>query len=56
MVEVGIHYLQWSPQADYRVKGGLNFDNLAPALRTKIVTTGVCTLISQQLDCSNISL
>eukprot|EP00956_Cyclotella_meneghiniana_P038295 scaffold151799_cov58-Cyclotella_meneghiniana.AAC.1 len=59
MVEIGIHSLQWSPQADYRVKVGLNSPSSAvpdSGTKIKIVTAGVYTLISQQLDCSNISL
>ena len=56
MVETGIHSLQWSPQADYRDKVGLNLPGVVPDSGTKIVTAGVYTLISQQLDCSNISL
>eukprot|EP00956_Cyclotella_meneghiniana_P039139 scaffold166440_cov26-Cyclotella_meneghiniana.AAC.1 len=40
MVEIGIHSLQWSPQADYRVKVGLNLSTVVPDSGTKIVTAG----------------
>eukprot|EP00956_Cyclotella_meneghiniana_P038296 scaffold151799_cov58-Cyclotella_meneghiniana.AAC.2 len=40
MVEIGIHSLQWSPQADYRHKVGLNLPGVVPHSGTTIVTAG----------------
>ena len=55
-VEIGIHCLQCSLQSDFWVISGDIFLTEVFILHTKSVSIWICPLISQQLDCSNVSL
>ena len=54
--KIGIHCNQGSPQADFCVTGGGKAGLVLPTFSTKIVCVGILTAISQQLNCSNVSL
>ena len=54
--KIGIHCHQGSPQADFWVTGGGKAGLVLPTFSTKIVCVGLLTAISQQLNCSNVSL
>ena len=58
MVEIGIHCLQWSLITTHwlLIERWSQFQLQFPTFHTQIVCIWITTSISQQLDCSNVSL